>query len=365
MASQEHTVQSAGTVNPESQVSKFGLPPGSLIHVGAKKLDQVQIRFLDYDALQMKEQEAESIEACFPLKETPTISWIDIVGLHDVAIIEKLGQQFDIHSLLMEDVLNTNQRPKLEESESCLLIVLKGLRFNATQRDIQHEQISLVLGTDFVISFEEDTSDVFDPIRKRLRSQKGKIRKRGVDYLLYALLDAVVDSYFSVLEEIGDYIESLEEELVAEPTETTLHRIYTLKREMVALRRSIWPLREITASLARSDSELIGADTHLYFNDVHDHTMQAIETVEGFRDEISSMLDLYLSSISHRLNRVMHVLTLTATIFIPLTFIAGIYGMNFEHMPELKWRYGYFLIWGFMIVVGVGMVVFFKRKKWL
>ena len=184
MASQEHTPQSTGTVDPESQASKLGLPPGSLIHVGEKKLDQVQIRYLDYDASQMKEQQVESIETCFPLKETSTVSWIDIVGLHDVAIIEKLGQRFDIHSLLLEDVLNTNQRPKLEESESCLLIVLKGLRFNATERDIHDEQISLVLGPGFVVSFQEDISDVFDPICKRIRSQKGKIRKRSVDYLL-------------------------------------------------------------------------------------------------------------------------------------------------------------------------------------
>ena len=347
------------------RVSKAGLPPGSLVYVGEKKLDQACITFLDYDEGQFTEKQVPAIEACFPLKDTPTVSWINIDGLHDVSIFEKLGHHFDIHALLLEDILNTHQRPKLDEAQGHLLVILKMLRWDETMGGVLSEQVSIVLGSTYVISFQENIGDVFDPIRDRIRHAKGKIRKHGPDYLLYTLLDAVVDGYFAILERIGERIEALEEELVTEPTQRTLHRIHDLKREMIFLRRSIWPLRELCASLDRDESELIQADTGLYLRDVYDHTIQVIDTVEGFRDTVSSMLDLYLSSISHHMNKVMQVLTITATLFIPLTFVAGIYGMNFENMPELKWKYGYAAVWGVMLVMAIGMLVYFKRKKWL
>jgi len=349
----------------DSQTGKAGLPPGSLIYVGEKKRDQVQIQYVDYDAEQVNEQAPDTLDACLPLEPAPTVRWLTIAGLHDTMVIKNIGQQFNIHPLLLEDILNTNQRPKLEDAENCLLVVVKVLRFNETSDTIQSEQVSLVLAGNAVISFQEDVSSLFDSLRHRIRNNKGKIRKCAADYLFYTLLDAVVDSYLVELEKIGDHLESLEEELITEPSEKTLFRIHGLKREMVSLRRSLWPLREITANLERGDSELIRAKTHPYFRDVVDHVLLAIDTVEGHRDMISSMLDLYLSSISHRMNKVMQVLTLTATIFIPLTFVAGIYGMNFEHMPELKWRYGYLIIWSLMIIVGGGMAWYFKRKKWL
>lgn len=348
-----------------SRIKKAGLPPGSLIYVGEKKVDQVRISFLDYDASQVKEEENASVEACLPLKETPTVSWINVDGLHDVTVVDALGSHFGIHPLMLEDILNPNQRPKVDDVENCLLIVLRMFRQSESPARIMSEQVSFVLGSNFVISFQEEVGDVFDPIRARLFENKGKIRQRGADYLLYSLLDAVVDSYFSVLEDLGDRIGSLEDELITDPTETTLHRIYALKREMVSLRRSIWPLRELTATLDRAESELITETTGPYLRDVHDHTIQVIDMVEAYRDVVSGMLDLYLSSVSHRMNQVMQILTITATIFIPLTFVAGVYGMNFENMPELHWRHGYFAIWGLMIALGVGMVVFFKRKKWL
>jgi magnesium transporter len=229
---------------------------------------------------------------------------------------------------------------------------------------VQSEQVSIVVGDKFVLSFQESVGDVFEPIRDRIRNSKGRIRKMGSDYLAYALLDAVVDGYFSVLETIGDTIESMEEQLAKEPTEDILRQIHSLKREMIFLRKSIWPLRELISSLQRSDSDLISESTDVFLRDVYDHTIQVIDTVESFRDIVSGMLDLYLSSISNKMNAVMKVLTIIATIFIPLTFIAGIYGMNFKYMPELEWRWSYAVVWLIMILIAAGMIMYFRKKKW-
>jgi magnesium transporter len=227
------------------------------------------------------------------------------------------------------------------------------------------DQLSLVFGKNFVVSFQEKPGDMFDPVRERLRQGKGRLRKMGADYLAYALLDAVVDHYFVVLENLGERVEALEEELVVDPSQETLHKIHALKREMIFLRKSVWPLREVVAKLERAESELIKDSTEIFFRDVYDHTIQVIDNIETFREILAGMLETYLSSVSNRMNQVMKVLTIIATIFIPLTFLAGVYGMNFEHMPELKWRFGYFLVWGVMIALGVGMAVAFRRRKWL
>jgi len=343
---------------------KAGSPPGTLVHIGEKKAEKVRITYLDYNEQNFKEKQVSNIEECFPFKDTQTITWINIDGIHDVDVIEKIGKHFDLHTLILEDVLNTTQRPKFEDYDSHLFIVLKMLMSGGEKQLVQSEQVSIVVGRKFVLSFQESIGDVFEPIRERIRNGKGKIRKMDADYLAYALLDAIVDGYFSVLETIGDTIESMEERLAKDPTETILRQIHSLKREMIYLRKSIWPLRELIGNLQRSESELIAQSTDVFLRDVYDHTIQVIDTVESFRDIVSGMLDLYLSSISNKMNAVMKVLTIIATIFIPLTFVAGIYGMNFKYMPELEWRWSYAIVWLVMIMIAAGMVIYFKRKKW-
>jgi magnesium transporter len=281
--------------------------------------------------------------------------------VHRADILEAVGAQADLHPLVIEDIHNTYQRPKVEDYEQYLYIVLKMISWDEAANEIRGEQVSLVLGKNFVLSFKEDPGDIFDPIRTSLREGKGRIRKQGPDYLAYALLDQVVDHYFIVLENLGEKIEDLEEELVTNPDAATLQTIHHLKRELIFLRKSVWPLREAISSLERWESPLLQPDTLVYLRDVYDHNIQVIDTIETFRD----MLDIYLSSVSNRMNEVMKVLTIIATIFIPLTFIAGIYGMNFTNMPELGWPMGYFMIWGLMIVIFIGMLIFFKRKGWL
>ncbi len=344
---------------------KGGLPPGTLAYVGEKKVEKVIITVFDYDSEQYEEKELKSIEECFPCKDTPTVTWINIVGIHQVEIMEKIGIHFGIHSLIMEDILNTRQRPKMDDLDDYLFIVLKMLSYNEEGDEIDTEQISIILGQNFVISFQEKEGAVFEPIRKRIRKNKGRIRKEGADYLAYALLDSVVDNYFKILEQIGERIEFLEEELVENPSTQALQEIHRLKREMLFLRKSIWPLREVISELERGESSLIKETTVIYLRDVYDHTIQVIDTVETFRDMISGMLDVYLSSISNRMNEVMKVLTIIATIFIPLTFLAGVYGMNFRYMPELEWRWGYFAVLFLMAIICIGMVIYFRKKKWL
>jgi magnesium transporter len=344
---------------------KAGLPPGTLVHVGERKVETVRITYLDYDEGNFEEKQISKIEECFHLKTTPTVTWINIDGLHEVEIIEKIGKKFELHPLLLEDVLSTGQRPKFEDFEKYAFVVLRMLSYSEEMQTVESEQVSIVLGPNFVISFQERVGDVFEQIRDRIRNAKGRIRKMGPDYLAYTLVDAVVDSYFGILEKVGERIELMEEELVANPTQNTLQQIHTLKREMISLRKSVWPLRELISGMQRSESTLIDESTGIYLRDVYDHTIQVIDTIESFRDMVSGMLDIYLSSISNRMNAVMKVLTIIATIFIPLTFVAGIYGMNFEHMPELKWRWGYLAVWLVMGTVFFLMLIYFRRKKWL
>jgi len=345
---------------------KIGLSPGTLVHIGNKKVIKTRIRVIDYDESQLEEKEVEKIEECFPFKEKPTVTWINIDGLHEVEIIEKIGKCYDVHPLVLEDIVNTGQRPKMEDFDGYIFVVLKMLYYDEKENEVITEQLSLILGSNFVISFQERVGDVFNPIRERIRNAKGRIRKVGADYLTYALIDAVVDNYFIILEKLGEKIESMEEELVTNPTPETLQTIHNLKREMIFLRKSVWPLRELISKLERGESLLIQKTTGIYIRDVYDHTIQVIETIETFRDMVSGMLDIYLSSVSNKMNEVMKVLTIIATIFIPLTFVAGIYGMNFEFMPELKWHWVY--PWAFWLVIaGVAgfMVFYFRRKKWL
>ena len=342
---------------------KAGLPPGTLIHVGEKKLENVGIRLIDFDEQGFDEKELSSIDDCLPYKDKPRVTWVNIDGLHDVEIINKIGTQFNLNPLVLEDILNTEQRPKMDDMEDYIFIVAKMIYFNPDDDTIKFEQISFVLWENFVLTFQEDAGDVFEPVRERLRKGKGRIRKMGPDYLLYTLLDALVDSYYGVLERIGEKVEGLEDDLLDSPDPETLQVIHHMKRELVFLRRSVWPVREIIGSLERGESDLINEKTLIYYRDVYDHTIQVIDTIETCRDIVSGMMDLFLSSVSNRMNEVMKMLTIIATIFIPLTFIAGIYGMNFKSMPELEWHWGYPAVWGVMVVVGLLMVIWFKRKK--
>jgi magnesium transporter len=346
---------------------KAGLPPGSLIHVGEKKGEKTKISIIDYDEQGFQQQEAEAVEQCFVFKETATVTWINIDGVHDPGIIGRIGECYGIHPLILEDIMNTGQRPKMEDMESYIYIVLRMLSCGKAGDEVQSEQVSLIVGPNFVISFQENVApgDVFDPVRERIRTGKGRVRKMGADYLAYSLIDAIVDNYFVVLERLGGRVEVLEEELVSDPGQKTLHDIHTLKREMIYLRKSVWPFREVVSGLQRAESPLIKETTGIFLRDVYDHTIQVIDTIETYRDMLSGMLDMYLSSVSNRMNQVMKVLTIIATIFIPLTFLAGVYGMNFKYMPELQWRYGYFGLWGIMITIGIVMVIVFKRKKWM
>jgi magnesium transporter len=344
---------------------KVGLPPGTLVHIGEKKVEKARITIMDYDETNLEEKEAKTIEESYPFKDKPTVTWINIDGLHEVEIIEKLGSHFGLHPLLLEDILNTDQRPKMEDYGDYIFVVLKMLYPGENKDEIEAEQVSLILGSNFVISLQESEGDVFNPIRDRIRKNKGRIRKAGADYLAYALLDAIVDNYFLILENVGEKIEDTEQQLAANPSPETLQYIRELKSEMIFLRKSIWPLRELISGLERGESTLIHESTGAYLRDVYDHTIQVIDTVESYRDMISGMVDIYLSSISNKMNEVMKVLTIFASIFIPLTFVAGVYGMNFEFMPELTWRWGYFAFLGFMALVGITLVVYFKRKRWL
>ena len=344
---------------------RAGLSPGTLVHVGEQKVDAPRISLMCYDTDQLEEKRLSAAEDAYPYKDTPPVTWVNIDGLHDVGLIEKIGRHFGIHPLSLEDIVNTGHRPKAEDYGTYLFIVVKMLSYDHEINHAVSEQIALVLGKSYLLSFQEVPGDVLDPVRERIRKGRSRIRSSGCAYLAYALVDAVVDGYFSVLEKLGDRIEQLEIELMGAPTQQTLGQIHLLKRELIYLRKQIWPLREVLNSLMRNESDLVDTATQLFVRDVYDHTIQIIDTVESMRDVLSGMLELYLSTASNRMNEAMKVLTIIATIFIPLTFIAGIYGMNFKFMPELEWRWSYPLLWLVLIAVFCAMIYWFKRRKWL
>lgn len=350
---------------------KAGLPPGSPILVGEQKTEQIKITVLDYDQNTVEEFSPETPEDCLKYQEKSTVTWINVDGLHQVDLIEKLCSGFGLHPLTVEDILNTTQRPKLDIFEDYLFLVLKMQTYNAESGRVDMEQVSFVLGGNYLISFQEKPGDTFDGVRNRLRNQKGRISKMKADYLIYALLDSIIDNYFTVLEEISGEIEEIEEKLISSPSPETLQKIHILKREMIMLRKSVWPLREVINSLIRDEEiDLISDSIYFYLKDLYDHTIQVIDTIETFRDIISGMLDIYLSSMNNRMNEVMKVLTIFAAIFIPLTFIAGLYGMNFDpeispfNMPELSWYYGYPFALGLMLATALVLLIYFKRKRW-
>lgn len=342
---------------------KAGLLPGSLIHVGHTYTEKPKITLIRYTEASYREKEIGSPAAIGAPPDEQTITWITVDGLQDTELMEELGNIFKLHPLVLEDILNTSQRPKMQDYGDYLYIVLRS--FTGTgEAELNSEQISIVLGRNFVLSFREKESTIFQPVKERLSCDVGRIRKAGADYLAHALIDNIVDNYFLVLESLEEKIEFLEDDLVRRTTPATLQAINKLKRELIFLRKSLWPLREAISTLERSDSQLISESTGIYFRDIYDHVIAVIDSVETFRDMLSNMLDIYLSAASNKLNEVMKVLTIIATLFMPLTFVAGIYGMNFKYMPELEWRWGYFIILGIMLLIALLMVFYFKRKRW-
>ena len=344
---------------------KAGLPPGHLMHIGDRKMETSRIRVFDYDEQQIQEKEVKFIKECVPFRDTATTTWINIDGIHDMELMAEVGTLFNIHALALEDIVNSGHPPKLEEYDDFILVIMKMLNYDEANDEMVGEQFSILIGSNFVITFQERVGDVFEPVRERLRAGRQRIRSSGTDYLAYTLIDVIVDRYFVILEHLGDQIEELEDELEKDTSPKTLNKIRILKRELIFLRKSVWPLREVVGGLEKSESPLMKKTTARYLRDVYEHTIQVIDTIESFRDMLSGLLDIYLSTVSNRMNEVMKVLTIIATIFIPLTFIAGIYGMNFQFMPELGWKWSYPIIWGVMLVVAVFMVVHFRRKKWL
>ncbi len=344
---------------------KIGLAPGSLVYTGSKRKNSPRITVFDYTPTTVEEKVCSSVEETFSYRDTKSVTWINIDGIHKIDIIEKIGKHFNIHPLILEDITNTNQRPKVEDLEDMLFIILRMHPNDAMAADFNSEQVSILITKNCVISFQEQEGDLFDSIRERIRTGKGKIRSMGTDYLAYTLIDAVVDNFFFVLEQIGELTENLENEVIENPVPKIVQKLHSLKQNLLFLRKSIWPLREEITKLQRTDSTLISHSTNIYLRDVYDHTIQIIDMVETIRDIITGLLDMYLSNISNKMNEVMKVLTIIATIFIPLTFIAGIYGMNFVNMPELRYKWGYFMVLGLMGIIAIGMLWFFRRKKWL
>jgi magnesium transporter len=346
-----------------SSQNKLGAPPGTIVYYGEKQTEKVRITLIEYSEGEFVEKNFYDLAECLDNVNPAMVKWINVDGIHDVDLIEKIGKYFKIHPLTLEDIVNTSQRAKFEDYDNYVVAIMKMIYYDT---EMQSEQLTVVLMEGLVISFQEvHGGDAFDLIRNRIRQGKGRIRRMGADYLAYALIDAVVDCYFTILEKIGDKIEVLEEELIADPTKETMKQLHHLKREMIFIRKAVWPMRELINNLERSETELVKPSTDIYLRDVHDHTVRVIDTVETYRDLLSGMMDIYLSSVSNRMNEVMKVLTIITTIFVPVTFIAGVYGMNFDNMPELHSQWGYMITWLIMIAIIVSLIVYFRRKKWL
>ena len=342
-------------------LKKTGASPGTLVHVGEIKTADTRLKIVNYSESGLDEVELRSIEEAISRIESDKNTWMTLTGLHNVSLIEKIGKEFNIHPLILEDILNTNQRPKIEFFENYLFIVTKLPLYDDNQ--VSTEQISIILGRDYLLLFEERLTDVFKPVIERLKVGKGRIRKQGCDYLAYALIDVVVDSCFPILESLGDKIEMIEGNLTADPPAETISELHTLKREIIQLRKLLWPMREIIGRMKREDFDFVSDTTRIFLNDVNDHAIQILDTIESYKDILSGLSELYLSLVSNKTNEAMKILTIIATIFIPMTFIVGIYGMNFKFMPELDWQWGYFFVWVLIVIVAIAMIIWFKRKK--
>lgn len=353
---------------PESLTNtsdKAGMSPGTLVHVGEATENETRLSVVDYSKQYLEELGIESIDEIIRFEDTDTITWLNIEGLEDIELIESVGRNLNIHPLVLEDILNTHQRPKFEEHDDYLYIVLKKLALEHNEFLVDYEQISILVLNNFVVTFKERRDDFFSPLKLRLRNSKGRIRNLGADYLTYAIIDTIMDNTFIVLDSLDEIAESTEETLLSNPGNETLATIQRIKRELIYMRKSVSPTRDLLNLMLKSESGLINEKTHIYIRDVYDHALRITDSIESYRDMFSGLLDIYISSVSNKMNEVMKVLTVFASIFIPLTFIAGIYGMNFEFMPELKWKWAYPLLWVVFLVTTVSLLSYFKRKKWL
>lgn len=369
LQNQEHSFPTSrgtgGTMKKFTPGKKAGLSPGSLVYVGNRTDEPVRISVITYNADRIEEFSEVRVADIEKFVAKDTVTWINVSGIHDLSVMEKIGKGFDLHPLLMEDVLNTNHRAKIDDYEQHLFIVLKMIFQESGETALLFEHVCLVVGPDYLISFQEREGDVFGPVRERLKKAKGRIRKSGADYLGYALIDMIVDNYYVLLEQMGEELEGLQEEAMESPTTKTLNAIHNTRHQLVFLRKTIWPLREMVGSLLREQSDIIRKETMVYLQDVYDHVIAVIDTVETYRDLLSGILDTYMSSVSNKMNEIMKVLTVMATLFIPLTFLTGVYGMNFKYMPELEWHYAYPVFWVLTITVFSLMIWWFKNKKWL
>ncbi len=348
-----------------ARVHKTGSAPGTMVFVGEQRLLNVQIDVINYGPQHCSELANVSPGKCTDFASGGGVTWMNVNGVHDIALIEQLGAAFGLHPLTLEDIVNTTQRPKVEDFPRYIFMVLKMIEFNDATQFLEIEHVSVILGSNFVISFLEDDGDVFDAVRDRIRSGGGRIRQMKADYLAYSLMDAVVDHYYLAIERMGDLIEEVDDRLLEHPDPQDMKEIHGLKRGVLSLRKAVWPIREEVGAIVKSESTLLSQESRIYWRDLYDHCVQIIDLVETLRDILGGMHDTYLSSLSHRMNEVMKVLTIISTIFIPLTFIAGVYGMNFKVMPELEWQGGYYAVWALMIVIGVTLYLYFRRKRWL
>jgi magnesium transporter len=342
-----------------------GAMPGTIVHTGVRRVEHVTIDLLHYDADSFNEEHPTTLADCFPIEVSERVTWLNVDGLHDTEQLRRLGELASMHPLVIEDVASTAQRPKVEDYDSQLYIVLRMLRFDDHSGQTEEEQLSLILSRNRLISVQEAPGDVFDSVRERLRSAKGRLRRLGADYLAYSLMDAVVDAYFTVVEKLGDRIDELEEVIIDRPAPHAIAELHRIRSELLVMRRAVWPLRDVFNALIRDDTDLIAAETKVFLRDAYDHTVQVIDTVETLRDVLSGLMDVYLSNVSNRMNEVMKVLTIIATLFIPLTFIVGVYGMNFRFMPELDWPWAYPVLWIIMILIAAFMIYQFRRRGWL
>jgi magnesium transporter len=343
--------------------------PGTVTYIGPEIELKTRIHKIQYNQHFYQDLEVKTLAECSPSTDIPdAVSWLNVDGIHETGVIEKIGQLYNLHPLLLEDIVNTEHKPKLEIFDhGHLFLTLKMLHISSESvLEISSEHVSFVLGDNFLLSFQEErTQDIFSPVLNRLQVSVGKTRRNGADYLLFALLDVIVDHYFVVLEKFAEHLESIEDQVISGTVNVSLANLYALKRELSWSRRSVWPLRDMINQLIREDNQLLGKEVIPYFRDLYDHTMQVIDTIESYRELLASLVDVHLSTLSNRMNSVMKTLTIFSAIFMPLTFIVGVYGMNFKYMPELDTRYGYFVIWGMMIFITLGMVVYFKRRNWM
>lgn len=342
-----------------------GTAPGTLIHIGEQKMEKPIIQLIEYDSENLAEKELDSIEEIIECKNSDPVSWINIYGIHDLDIIKRLGEIFELNPLLMEDILNTDQQPKYFDGETYDAFILKMLRYNEKENNIISEQLTLILGAHFVLTLQEQRGDVFNPVRERIRAKKVRIRLNENDYLAYALLDTVVDNYIILIETIGRKIEDVENKIFHDLSRQLVEEIYNYKTEINFLRKSIRPVKDMMNHLLKPESTYFQEKNVEFLKDLNDLVVQATDAIELYSSMISDQLNIYHTNVSNKMNEVMKVLTIFASIFIPLTFVAGIYGMNFEFMPELKFRYSYLIFWIGIIIIGGGLLLYFKRKRWL